>query len=283
MKLCDLHTHSNFSDGTCTPEQIVEMSLQLGLSAVALCDHNTVDGLPAFLEAAAGTELEAIAGAEFSVDYRGTELHLLGLYIPPHNFPRVSELMTDVLRQKEESNRALLEALNRAGYRLDYDYVLQKTQGSSFNRAHVAAALAELGYAPDPDTAFQTLLRPEVGHYRPPQRLDFFFVLDFLRKLGAVPVLAHPLLQMDARELMRLLPPAKSHGLLGLECAYSTYDDMDEIISRTLADKFHLCYSGGSDFHGGNKPKISLGTGEGNLQVPYTWAQRLKELANPSV
>ena len=119
-RFCDLHTHSVFSDGTCTPEEILREAAGLGLAAVALCDHNTADGLPDFLSAAAGQAVEAVAGAEFSVDLEGTELHLLALYLPERAFPQVSELMLAVNRRKEESNIALVESLNRAGYRIDY-------------------------------------------------------------------------------------------------------------------------------------------------------------------
>ena len=98
MRICDLHTHSVFSDGTCTPAEIVCAAEAAGISAVALCDHNTVDGLPAFPEAVKGHGVQAVAGAEFSVEHDGSELHLLGLFIPPERFADVAELMREAVR-----------------------------------------------------------------------------------------------------------------------------------------------------------------------------------------
>ena len=110
-RLCDLHTHSIFSDGTDSPERIIQLAKDAGLCAVALCDHNTVDGLPDLLVAAQGKPIEVVPGTEFSVDYDGTELHLLGLYLPSESLPGISALMEDFIRRKEESSRALVEAL----------------------------------------------------------------------------------------------------------------------------------------------------------------------------
>ena len=115
-KYCDLHTHSVFSDGTWTPSQIIEKAGSLGLSSVALCDHNTVNGLPDFIKAAEGRDIEAVCGCEFSVDYEGRELHLLGLFIRPVCFSDVSALMDSVIAKKEQSNIDLVSKLNNAGF-----------------------------------------------------------------------------------------------------------------------------------------------------------------------
>ena len=110
-KVCDLHTHSVFSDGTLSPTEIVNLAADIGLSAVALCDHNTVDGVPEFLQAAATKNIEAVAGVEFSVDYNGTELHLLALYVPIDKLSEVNALMQDVTDRKEQSNMELISFL----------------------------------------------------------------------------------------------------------------------------------------------------------------------------
>ena len=123
MMTCDLHTHSVFSDGTYTPAEIIDAAVGLGLSAVALCDHNTVDGLPGFLAAAEGKNIEAICGAEFSVDYSGTELHLLGLFIPQDRFSQISRLMEEATERKRKSNLDLIDALNRAGYPVSFEEI----------------------------------------------------------------------------------------------------------------------------------------------------------------
>ncbi len=277
MKICDLHTHSVFSDGTYTPAEIVNSSVELGLSAIALCDHNTVDGLPEFLASATNKNIEAIAGAEFSVDYNGTELHLLGLYISPIYFSQVSELMQEVIKRKEQSNLSLIASLNDAGYKINYDDIKNATVNGKFNRAHIAAELTKKGYTASIPQAFETLLSKAAGYYKEPQRLSVWEMIDFINSIKAVPVLAHPFLNLTEDQLMTFLPMAKKRGLKGMECHYSLYDNETTKKALSLADAYGLKYSGGSDFHGTNKPDIKLGTGKGNLAVPYEWSVLLKK------
>ena len=267
-KACDLHTHSIYSDGTFTPSQIINEAIKIGLSAVALTDHNTVDGLTDFIEAAKGKDIEIVPGAEFSVDYNGKELHVLGLFIPEEKFSEVSALMLDVNSRKEASNVSLIESLARAGYPLDYEAIKASTPNGKVNRAHVAIALTQKGYTSSKDEAFATLLSPKAGHYKEPQRLTAFEIIDFIVSIGAVPVLAHPFLNLDKQELIGFLSEAKKHGLAGMECYYSTYDQENTDVSVRLAERFGIICSGGSDFHGATKPDISLGTGKGDLLVP---------------
>ncbi len=280
MKICDLHVHSNFSDGTYTPAEIISRAAEIGLSAVALCDHNTVDGLSNFIEAAEGTDVTAIAGAEFSVDYGGRELHLLGLFIPDVQFCKVTELMHEVNERKAQSNILLIESLRRAGYDISYEDIKSSTPSGNFNRAHIAAELTRRGYTTSVKHAFDTLLSPTAGHYEEPKRIGVFEMIDFIRSIGAIPVLAHPFLNLNEDELEALLPIAKKRGLVGMECLYSTYDRETTEKAFALASKYGLLYSGGSDFHGANKPDIELGVGHGELEVPFEWAERLANTAN---
>ena len=276
MKLCDLHTHSVFSDGTYTPKELLSAAEKLGLSAIALCDHNTVDGLPDFLSAAKESAVEAIPGAEFSVDYQGKELHLLGLFIPEDCFSQISALMEAVMARKMQSNLDLILALNKAGYHIDYKTIKNATPNHKFNRAHIAAELTRKGYTATIKEAFKNLLSPSAGYYKEPERISVWEMLDFLLKIGAVPVLAHPFLSLSEEELLTFLPLAKAQGLVGMECYYSTYDTQTTEISLALAERFGLKPSGGSDFHGSNKPDIQLGIGKSDLRIPYHWATALK-------
>lgn len=276
MKLCDLHTHSVYSDGTYTPKELVDSAIHIGLAAVALCDHNTADGLPEFLAAAKNKEIQAIAGAEFSVDYHQKELHLLGLFIPQSQFDAVSGLMQGVAERKKQSNRHLIASLNRAGYEIEYERIEKSTPNGKFNRAHVAAELTRKGYTESIKQAFDTLLAPEAGHYVEPKRPAFFEMIDFIKSIDAVPVLAHPFLNLTSGELEALLPLAKERGLIGMECCHSHYDKAATKEAFRFADRFKLCYSGGSDFHGENKPGVSLGFGKGCLKIPFDWVMALK-------
>ena len=270
-KFCDLHTHSVYSDGFCTPAQIVEDAIRLNLAAIALTDHDSIDGLPEFLDAAAGKPIEAIAGAEFAVVWEGTELHLLGLFIPRSAFSSIAALMDQVRQRREQCVFDLVESLNRAGFHLDFDALKQQAQGQ-VTRAHVAAAIEQAGRM-RADVAFQTLLKPGAGHYTSPQRLPFSQVLDMLCSVGAVPVLAHPFLNMTPQQLAHFLPVAKRQGLVGIECIYSAYDRKTTEDAFALAQSCGLLPSGGSDFHGSIRPEVPLGNGD--RPIPYRLCQAL--------
>jgi predicted metal-dependent phosphoesterase TrpH len=275
-RLCDLHTHSIYSDGTFTPAEIIDEAIKIGLSAVALTDHNTVDGLPDFISAANGKRIEIVPGAEFSADYNGTELHILGLFISPEHFGTVSALMANVNKLKEESNIALIESLNRAGFALDYETIKHSTPNGKFNRAHIAAAMVEKGYISSIKEGFDTYLSKSSGYYKEPKRLTAREIIDFISSIGAVSVLAHPFLNLNERELVEFL--STTAGLRGMECYYSDYDNKTTNISLRIANEFGLICSGGSDFHGTNKPNIKLGIGKGNLKVPFESYLALKNI-----
>lgn len=271
MEFCDLHTHSVYSDGTCTPAQIVDAAVSLGLKAVALTDHDSVDGLPDFLAAARGKPIEAVPGAEFAVVYGQTELHLLGLYIPQTAFSQIGALTKQVHRCREQCVHDLVDSLNRAGFSLNFEAMKAAAQGQ-VTRAHVALEIENQGLM-DSQTAFRTLLKPGAGHYTSPQRLSFAEVLDLLLQVGAVPVLAHPFLNMSVAQLEDFLPKAKRQGLVGMECLYSAYDEKTTEAAFAMAKQFDLLPSGGSDFHGHIRQDAPLGNAD--HPIPYAFAQAL--------
>lgn len=277
MKLCDLHTHSVYSDGTWTPKQLLDEAERIGLGALVLSDHNTVAGLPDFMAEADGREILAIPGVEFSTDFEGKELHILGLFVKPEYFDDITALLDAAQKQKEESNIELIENLNRAGYALDYARIQAATQGGQFNRAHVAAELVRQGYVADRQEAFDRLLSPKCGYYHPPKRMSAFEAIEYIHSIGAVSVLAHPLLTLEEGRLRTFLDRAAPLGLDGMETIYSTYDSETRALADRIADAYGLLRSGGSDFHGDNKPDIMLGTGRGNVAVPVEFAYRLRE------
>lgn len=277
MEVCDLHVHSIFSDGTDTPARLVELAREAGLSAVALCDHNTVAGLPDFLKAAQGGEVEAIPGVEISTDYAEKELHILALFVKEEHYEAVTRLLAEGDRRKEQSNIDLVAALNQAGYALDYEEIKAKTPQGHINRAHIAAEMTRLGYVESVQAAFKTLLSPKHGYYQPPARIGAYDAIRFIKSIGAVAVLAHPFLSMDEALLRAFLPEAVACGLDGMEVYYSKYDAATTALAMEIAWQHGILPSGGSDYHGGNKPNIAIGTGRGDLRIPASW---LKELEN---
>ena len=270
---CDLHTHSLYSDGTCMPGELIRMAEDAGLGAVALCDHNTVAGLPEFLEAAKGTDVEAVPGIEFSTEYRGKELHILGLFIRPEHYGAVSDLVNEALQQKEQSNLDLIWNLNRAGICLDYDRIKTESSGT-INRAVIASAIVQSGYCENINDVFRDWLAPEKGYFTPPKRPDAYEVIRFVKSIGAVAVLAHPFLNLEEQELRTFLSQAE--GLDGMEVYYPLFDDDQTKLAEQIAEEYGLIKSGGSDFHGANKPDIQLGTGRGSLNVPMGCLEELK-------
>ena len=274
-KLCDLHIHSNFSDGTCTPAELIRLAQERDLSAIALCDHNTIAGLPDFLVAAQGSSVRAIPGIEFSTEYRNTELHILGLFIQPKDYDQINALMAFYQQKKEESNLALSKSLNDAGYPIDYEAVKARTIGTP-NRAHFAAELIEKGYLSSVREGCLTILSPKNGLYTPPPRPGAFEIIAMIKAMGAVSVLAHPFLNLKEPDLRVFLQEAASYGLDGMETLYSTFDETLTEKARQIAAEFGLKESGGSDFHGSNKPDIAMGIGRGNLAIPLSLLTELE-------
>ena len=277
MKICDLHSHSTFSDGSLTPTELISLAEKQGLSALALTDHNSGEGLTEFVNAGKNSSVEAIPGCEFSTDYRETELHMVGLFLPESAFLKIKDYVEDMHKEKRKSNKLLIENLNKAGYDITYEDAARMTKAKEFNRASVAQALMEKGIVGSVKEAFRTLLDEEFGYYIPPKRLSAIETIMFIKEIGGVSVLAHPFLNLNYAELEEFLPKAKTAGLDGIETLYSKFSDEETRMAKELAMRFGLKESGGSDFHGTAKPEISLGTGCGNLCIPYEFAERLRK------
>ena len=278
---CDLHTHTTFSDGSFTPTELVAEAKRKGLSAVALTDHNTPSGLPEFLKAAVGSGVEAVPGVEFSTDYGENELHIVGLFIQPEHYDAVRELALKMQKSKEKSHALLIERLAAKGIELDYEQMLAKTPRGNVNRANFAQEMFEKGYVSSVSEAFQKWLDKSVGLYEEPPHLPVFEVLDFLRDIGAVSILAHPFLSFkNEAELLAFIPEGKAHGLCAMETIYPKYSAEQTARAHQIAQEFGLYESGGSDFHGTAKPTIELGTGiDNNVAVPMAFLEALRKEA----
>lgn len=276
-RICDLHTHSYYSDGTASPAGILALAQEKGLTAVALTDHNTVQGLPEFLQAARERGLRAIPGIEISTGYAGRELHIVGLFLQEAVWDRVTDYVSVINTRKEESNRRLIAALRELGYDLDLDDLKRKHKGN-INRAIIAAEMVEKGYLQEIRDGFKGVLSARNGVYVPPERIPALEAIAFLRSVGAVPVLAHPYLNLKQDELERFIVEAKPCGLLAMETRYSTYTPETTEAAIRTAEQYGLLESGGSDYHGGNKPDIDLGSGRGDLCVPAELLSLLEKM-----
>jgi predicted metal-dependent phosphoesterase TrpH len=277
MKICDLHTHSIYSDGTLTPRELAELAKEAGVSAIALTDHNSVGGLCEFIENTERLGIIGVAGVEFSTEYRGVELHILGLFIDREHFAAVEEFVGRFKERKAQSNIILVENLSRAGYIVDLDGIKAKTPDGYVNRAHIAAELVKNGYVESVNEAFSKLLSEKNGFYQPPLRNGAMETIEFIRSIGGVSVLAHPFLQLDEQQLREFLGEAVGVGLDGMETEYSLYSRERIELSEQICDDFGILKSGGSDFHGANKPDRRIAVGNGNILVPFDYYEKLAE------
>lgn len=279
-QFCDLHTHSTYSDGTVTPTQLIRIAEEAGLAAVALTDHNTAAGLPEFLNAAAQSTVIAVPGVEFSTDYGQTELHILALFVKPEHDAAVEELVGQMLLRKEQSNLDLVEALVSLGMELDYGAIKASTPNGQVNRAVIAAEMVRKGYCETVKQAFSRYLGVSCGYFKPPRRLDALETIRFIKSIGAVAVLAHPFLNLDEAGLRQFLREAIPTGLDAMEVYYAGYSAERTELSERIVREFGLLASGGSDFHGNNKPDIRLGTGKGDLRLPLRLLEDLTRRKN---
>lgn len=279
--LCDLHTHSVFSDGTDTPTDLIRKADLIGLKAIALCDHNTVSGLPEFLSAAKASHVRAIPGVEITAEFEGREIHVVGLFLPEASFGRLSDFLDEIRNSKIAVYEQLYQRLTEAGYRLSYDKIFDAGDSATTNINRVAFAneLMRCGYVESIKEAFRTVLSEKKGFYKPGKRADGLEVIKLLSSLSIVSVLAHPFLNLDEHTLRRFLPTAKECGLVAIETRYSLFDEEQTRLSEELAYEFSLLPSGGSDYHGDNKPDISLGIGKGELSVPASFYDSLLNIS----
>lgn len=268
-ELIDLHVHSNCSDGTYTPEELVTYALQKGLKAFALTDHDTTAGIARAQRAASGTGLELIPGIELSTEYKGKDIHILGLGIDPEN-THFQEQLLRFQNARDLRNEKMIEKLREHGIDITLEQMRACFPDSVWTRAHFARYLFDHGYVKEMWDAFDLYLGDHAPCFVPREKVTPFQAVQLIHEGGGYAVLAHPLLYRLGEESLNLLVKTLTGcGLDGIEAIYSTNRFSDETDMRQLARRYGLAITGGSDFHGSNKPSIDLGCGKGNLQIPY--------------
>lgn len=277
MKIVDLHVHSTKSDGSFTPGELVEYGIKKGLSALALTDHDTTEGLEEAFEAAEGKDIEIIPGIEFSTEYQGKDIHILGLYIE-HKKEEFRKYLKDFQESREIRNEKMCKKLIEHGVDISYDGLKERFPGAVLTRAHYARFLWEEGYVSGMREAFDKYIGDHAPCFLPREKVTPVQAVKLILRAGGVPVLAHPLLYgMSDKRLEELVAELKEAGLKGIEAVYSTYNSGEERQMKKLAKKYDLLISGGSDFHGAVKPGLDLATGYGGLVIPYEILERIKE------
>lgn len=287
MDYIDLHVHSNASDGTLTPTEVVDLATKSGLCAIALTDHDTVNGVGEALLRAnqlkqLGTEIEVIPGVELSASYGKKDIHILGLYVDITN-PTFIKALEGANNERANRNEKMCANLRAAGIDISMDELCKENKDTVITRAHFAKVLVEKKYAKDNKDAFSKFLDANGPYYVNRNYLTPEEAVDLIIEANGIPVLAHPLLyQLSFRELDSLLIRLKKRGLKAIETIYSSNMGSDESDVRRLARIHGLLMTGGSDFHGANKPLIKIGTGRGNLKISKELLDGLKQLLPPS-
>ena len=276
MREIDLHVHTTASDGTFAPADAVKRAAALGLRAMAVTDHDNMRGCPEALRAGEDCGVEIIPGIEISTKFRRS-VHILGYYVDA-GAPAMQEALNWVVKDRDERNKKMAALMAADGLPVSYEQMHERF-GPVIGRPHFARVLVELGLADSVNDAFDKYVEKGRKYYVGRNFLSIERSIEIIRASGGVPVLAHPFqYQLDDAGLRELIEHCIDSGLMGMECRYTGYDADRVSYLLRLAEEYRLLPTGGSDFHGANKPHISLGTGlHGELEVPYEYLERLKE------
>jgi predicted metal-dependent phosphoesterase TrpH len=277
MSVFDLHIHTTASDGTMSPAEIVRYAKEKGLRVIAITDHDTIEGLQEGIQEGNKAGVEVIPGVELSADAPKGTMHLLGYYIDP----ACSELADNlkVLQQaRMERNLKIVEKLRGLGIPIELSEVKAAPEHGQIGRPHFAYTMVQKGYAHNIQDAFDRYL----GKGRPAYVEKFRFspeeAMRFIRKAGGITILAHPftLNQPQPEDLDALIGELKGEGLDGIEVYYPEHSDGQRKLYRSVAQKYGLVISGGSDFHGLTKDAVDLGEGYGDRELTYGLVEAIK-------
>ena len=281
MSFVDLHCHSTASDGTYAPAEVIDLAVRNGLSALALTDHDTIGGIPEAADAARRAGLDFLPGIEISCDVpRPATMHLLGYGVDPDSAV-LRDLTTRLIDARNDRNPRIIRRLNELGVTITMKEVEDEAGGDVVGRPHIAAILARKGYVSSIKQAFDKYLGQGGAAYFDKERLTARQAIELVLQSGGLAVLAHPVqlrTENDA-QLERMIKDLKDQGLVGLEVIHSDHDARLVEKYTTLAERYNLLKTGGSDFHGTNKKDISLGTASGR-RIPREFFDALVDRLN---
>tara|TARA_B100000959_G_scaffold205160_2_gene215022 strand:- start:408 stop:1223 length:816 start_codon:yes stop_codon:yes gene_type:complete len=263
----DLHLHTNFSDGTFTPEELVEHGERVGLQVMSLTDHDTVNGCARMAVACEECGMEFIPGCEFSVEHDGDELHILGYFIDPGASILLDELAK---HQGARLNRIheMVERLNSNGVNISSKDVMEIANCDSPGRPHIGHALVNSGHCRSLDESFRKWLKKGRPAWVPKMKMTAVDAIELIHEVGGLAVIAHPgLYHRD-----EVIPPLAKVGLDGIECFYTRHSTSMTEHYLMLAEEYDLLVTGGSDCHGRNKGRPLIG----GVKLPYEYVIKMK-------
>lgn len=284
--MIDLHVHSNHSDGTLSPEALVSLARDTGVSAFALTDHDTVSGIGKAKVAALSdpfSPVAVISGTEISAAYKNKDIHILGLFIDETN-PALLQALDESVQARDARNETVAKRFRELGIPVTTDDLRSANPDTIITRAHFAQYLLTHHHVASWEEAFSRYLGYDAPCFVPREYMDPERAVSLILQAGGIPVLAHPLLyKLPPAELEALIKRLADVGLAGLEVYYSSNTRFDEQICYSLANRFGLLMTGGSDFHGDNKPNLYMGTGRNNnLNISETVLEPLYRYLSPA-
>ena len=277
----DLHIHTTASDGTFTPEQVISHAHQLKLKAIAITDHDTVAGSKEALGSGVPPSLGFLTGVEISATpppfYPGSgSFHLLGYSIRLDD-PKLNRTLEKLQHARKNRNPAIINRLNELGISITLDEVRKEAGEGQLGRPHIAQLMVKKGVVASINEAFDQFLGTGKPAYVDKQRVECFKAIEIIQDAGGVPVLAHPGLldYQTENQLDELIGKLKKAGIQGVEVYYSGHTPDQTRLYAALAQRHDLLMTGGSDFHGAIQPEIEMGSGQGDLIVPYELFEKL--------
>jgi len=283
MGYVDLHIHTTASDGVMSPSEIVRYAKAKGLQAIAITDHDTIEGLEEGLLEGERIDFEVIPGIEISAEHCPGSMHLLGFFLDIHH-PLLNERLGYLQKARAERNPKIVDRLNRLGIELTYEEVLKASGGGQVGRPHFAQVLLEKNYVRSFQEAFERFLKKGAPAYVDKFRFKAKEAIHFINEAKGVAVLAHPnTLNMNGySELENLILRLTEEGLRGIEVYYPEHSVLEVAQYKTLAERYGLLMTGGTDYHGIEKNGLDIGVGRGDMRLPYSIVEGLKAARNRS-
>ncbi len=273
----DLHTHSTASDGSDSPRELVRKARDIGLAAIAITDHDTVDGVAEALDEGRKLDFEVVPGIELSTDFRGKTIHVLGYFIDHHN-AFLLEKLGWAQRQREARNEKMVARFRELGVDITLDEVSAEAGGDVIGRPHFAVLLQKKKVVASTSEAFREFLGEGAKAYLPKMRFDAPTAISLIRAAGGLPVFAHPIMTgWTPLEIDDAVAELQTLGLAGVEVFYTHHNPSQTLILYDITKRRGLLPTGGSDYHGNIKPHIRLGFGVGDLAVPASFLTGLKK------
>jgi predicted metal-dependent phosphoesterase TrpH len=279
----DLHLHTTASDGVLSPSEIVRYAKAKGLQAIAITDHDTIDGCEEGLSEGERIGFEVIPGIEISAEYSPGSMHILGFFLDIHH-PLLNERLEYLQKARAERNPKMVAKLNQLGMEVTYEEVLKASGGGQVGRPHFANVLLEKKYVRNFQEAFERFLKKGAPAYVDKFRFTSKEALHFIHEARGVAVLAHPntLGVKKYSELEKLVLQLVDEGLKGIEVYYPEHSAVEVAQYKNLADRYSLLSTGGTDYHGIEKNELDIGVGRGEMRLPYSIVENMKAVRNRS-